>query len=317
MTTVDDARNSPLKFFTLVVTSQPANATGVIGGQVSFSATFLTNNPTLVTYNWQIQTDGSTWGDLVETAGYYEGVTTTTLTVKAIDNYLATRTTRNFRLRALFSGSVPTFTNAGALTVPIHTNFTPSYSANGLGLTGFTTGMSPAAPAVTGFSGPFTYSWVQLGGSAFVCGNPVAPMPPFTFGPAASNIVYESIWQCTITNGVQSVTTDPLYFYAVFIDPPTGSSTFEDTTPAISADGALLFDFAKSGPWAISFQHSIRRTGIVAAVTPDTPNAKQSTFSLNGLDIPGTCVAAIATAPVVGVVPFPNSYALGCTAWGL
>ncbi len=97
---IDDDSESAEKYLTVVVTAQPANAVGVIGGQVQFTASYAAVIPAQISVVWQLRT-GSTspeWRDLVETTNYYEGVATTTLTVKNLDNFMASWTARQFRM---------------------------------------------------------------------------------------------------------------------------------------------------------------------------------------------------------------------------
>ncbi len=240
MISADEARSSPIKFYFPTVNTQPANAVGVIGGQVSFTAVFSSTNPALVTFQWQIQTDGATWGNLVETMGFYEGVTTATLTVKALDNFLATRPTCNFRCRALFANAVPSFSASASLTIPIHTNWSPQAGASGHAARSDpadpwrVTTAAVAAPAIFGMSGPFTYVWTQIGnwdllGLGTLAGSNLTTASPFftyTFFGNPSGGITSSAWKCTISNGTHSVTTDAINIFAI-TDPDLGSLGYQ------------------------------------------------------------------------------------------
>src|SRR5258708_31758612 len=118
--TNDDDQQSPIGHILVLVQSDPSNATGVIGGQATFTASFLSSDAGLLTYQWQIQTDGSTWEDLPENPGFYEGIGLTMLTVKAIDNFLATRITCKFRLRATYALTFSAVSAAATLSIPIY-----------------------------------------------------------------------------------------------------------------------------------------------------------------------------------------------------
>lgn len=316
----DDDTESPAKYLTAVVSTEPADAVGVIGGQASFSITFTAVISSLFTPGWQISFDGgTTWGDLVETTGYYEGVATTTLTVKAIDNFLATRDGGNgpmFRCRLLFNGAVPSFTQGARLSVPIHTNW---YAGSAGGMTdsdtaAFITVGLQMPLTVTGFT-PTTYLWSNVGGEAWPILNPNAASCNFIIPVVAG--VHSSRWICTLSDGLgNSVATDPLLFiYAALA--PIAQVGFQVPAPAVTVDGAAMMGPPTIfvAPWSIAMQNNIRR-GVTAAVTPDTPNANTSSFSLNGPDIPGTCVSAFPYFAGFNPAVTRSVGYLGNTVWG-
>ncbi len=219
----DDDTESPAKYLTVVVTAQPVSAVGGIGGQVQFTAAYSAVIPAQITVVWQLRT-GSTnpvWRDLVETTNFYEGVATTTLTVKNIDNFMASWTSRDFRLKILFAGTVPTFTSAASLTIPISASWSPYVGAMGYAVapnTAITDTM--VAPVVTGLTaGPLTYSWAFQSGRVMGISNAAIANPFFSCTFVAGHTVDFSIWRCTISDGVNSVTTDPIYVVASFADP--------------------------------------------------------------------------------------------------
>lgn len=248
----DDAQESPLKFFKLVVSLQPSNAVGIIGGGASFTCAFITNVPaTFTTYQWQIRTDAVTWANLEEAPGYYTGVTTTTLNVLAIDNFLATRTSLDFRCVATnYAGPLPT--NSATLTVPIHTTWQPQALAIGVSDTGGAAAsiVCPAlsAPVVIGFAGPYTYNWQLAGLSAFNCVDNTLAAPTWTFDSAGAPGMFASIWVCVISNGVATVITDPYFIFSFFATAPIAAAL--TTTPAVISDTgpfAVIPSFV--GPW--------------------------------------------------------------------
>ncbi len=324
MTSEDDARSSPIKFFFPLVSAQPANAIGVIGGQASFTAAFTSTNPAIVTFLWQIQTDGATWTNLVETAGVYEGVATLTLTVKAIDNFLATRTSLNFRCRALFANAVPSFTNPAALSIPIHTDFPTDVGISARAqLVGGTLsiGYNPG-PQVFGFAGPYTYQWTYVSGE-----NSWTPgvTTNRSFGVFNFNVQpgwTVAFWKCTITNGTDTVATDPLPFVTYGAAPP-GATTLltNSTTPLSSANGAALsattFDQVFFAPWTVGLQTNLRFP-TAAVVTIDSPNAEVSSFTLPGsASQPGGTGVFVYVGLTMQVVSSPTDYwqPIGTTLW--
>ncbi len=324
MTFADEARSSPIKFFFPIPSLQPVSAVGVIGGQAIFTAAFTSTNPALVTFLWQIQNDGATWRDLVETAGYYEGVATTTLTVKAIDNFLATRTSCNFRCRALFANAVPSFTNAAALSIPIHTDFRieigSQLRAQFVGGT-VSLGYNPGV-VVTGFAGPYTYLWTYVSGDNTWTpgGTTTASLGFFNFNVQPGWAV--SYWKCTITSGLNSVVTDPIPF-AIFGKAIGGGTTFlsDTTSPLVSDNGAQL-DATILGrtyfaPWTIALQSNLRCLGVANAAAV-TPAAASTTFTLAGSASLGGGTGVLVYAGVtMQVIATGTDYweTLGITEW--
>lgn len=319
----DDARSSPIKFFFPIILSQPGNAVGVIGGQAVFTVVFSSTNPAVVTFLWQCSIDsGTTWSDLVETAGYYEGVATQTLTVKAIDNYLATRAGVQFRCRALFANAVPSYSTGATLTVPIHTDFRLDNAPAGAELVGSAdSAQFFPAPVVTGFAGPFTYLWTLVDGDPSIApSDPTSGTPFFIGGPLVAGWTVAR-WKCTITNGGNSVFTDPVVvaMYGVNI----GGATFvikSDTNPTTSSNGAQLA-FPDPGfstlvpPWNIAFQENLRSLAPpVASIA--TPNANATTFSLSGSQKGGTAILFY-VACIGRSINFPTQYAVnyGAVSW--
>lgn len=310
----DDDTESAVKYLTAVVTSQPADAVGVIGGQVQFTFNYSAVIASPFVLLWQIQTDGSTWSDLVETAGYYEGVATTTLTVKAIDNYLALRTSLNFRCKLVFAGAVVTFTGTAALSIPIHTNWRGYYGAAASAVTGAACALqiNPPVPTVTGFAGPYTYSWTRVGGSAtFTCTTPTLPNASFAIAATAAGLQY-SIWTCTITSGLNSVTTDPLYLFAFGLTAPALTAN-QNTVPDVSQVGGQLTAFGTFvAPWAVALQVNGRQIG-TPAISITTPNASSTTFTRNAAQPGGTYILAFPYCAVTQTLD--NAVSLGNTVW--
>lgn len=319
----DDAQESPLKFILselgITVTSQPANQVGVIGGNVSFGPVTVADSfGGLVQYQWQIQTDGATWEILTEQTGYYEGVATNTLAVKALDNYLANRATLNFRVAIFYPSTAPTFSNSASLTIPVHTNFTPSFTGGGSRQVGGLALINTEDPAVAiGFAGPYTYLWTQVSGAAFVIQDATVAAPMFEFVPISGWSV--SIWQCTITSGINSITTDPCCFLAFGTGAPSLFNFLAQTSPPISVDGlSIAADPATFvPPWTVALQRNVRRSAAAPAVTIDSPSSGSTAFALNGPDLPGTMVSVLAGGLNVTGVGLFKSGTAGCSAWGL
>lgn len=265
----DSDTESPLKYFTVVVTAQPADAVGVLGGSVNFIFTYSAIIPPLLTFQWQIQLDNGAWHDLQNTANAYSNVTTNSLSVKRLDNFLATRTVK-FRCQILFAGTVPTFTDAAQLTIPLHTNWTAKPTGTGVGNSGGTATaiLDPALlPSAVGFSGPYTYAWTNTGGEAFICSDPTIQNPTFDFTGADG--LHFSVWTCTISNGGQSATTDPLYLFNFISFAGTVATPNTITTPDQVTDSFPMTGANFQSPWTVITQERIRCTAGVA--TPSFP----------------------------------------------
>ncbi len=302
-----------LSYAGIAITQQPANAVGIIGGNVSFGPVLYTSQfPIVPVLQWQIQTEGAAapWVVLTESTGFYEGCATDTLAVKALDNFLATRSTLNFRCALFYPGAAAIYTNTVTLTIAIHTNWQAnaiSYGAGDNGTVIFSATPLASQPVVTGFAGPYTYSWNRIGGSAaFTCTNPASVSPIFT--SSGTNAMLFSIWQCTITSGLNSVVTDPLYVFAYFNVPTTNQATI--TIPAVLVDGG---SFTGNNGGTIATQQNIRLQAIPPTVidTPGTPPALD-VFSLSGSQGGGSCANAFAYFPQTGIF---NGAALGSAAF--
>lgn len=320
---VDDDQESPAKYLTAVITVQPANVVGVIGGQAVFTFTFGAVIPAEFTFGWQIQTDGVTWGDLVETAGFYEGVATQTLTVKAINNYLASNQvagTLNFRCRLLFAGAVPSFTDAASLTVAIYMpmlweNNQEIYVA-AIGPGGGFGGVSNLVlDDVVGLPGALTYSWVRISGDASILIDSATIVRP-SFGMASPSVgPHFALWRATISNGINSVITDPVQICIVgtALDPDVPSAFDFDGSMADGAEQSLPPTLTFVGPWIPLIEISSRRL-TSPAITISTPALPSTTFTIASVPSPGSATALIFYCPVLfGIL---TGVAGGSTVWG-
>lgn len=322
MTFSDEARSSPLKFFTLVITSQPANAVGVLGGQAVFTFTYISNSPGTVTFAWQIQTDGSTWADLVETAGYYEGVATATLTVKAIDNYLATFQvygSLKFRCRAVFQNTVPTFTSAATLTIA---TYLPTYWSTGREF--YIQAIGPSGgfgeipnfdlALVIGLTGPFTYLWSFVSGDAAVLiDNATAARPTFGMAAAPPLGIHLATWSAVITGTSGSITIDPVQvaIIGVAADVDFKSNLQGSTRNGAQQSTAVGITFV--GPWTPIVDISKRRLAS-SPITIATPLVSSTTFSIVAEPSAGSATALLFYVPVT--IPGFNGYSYGSSVWG-
>lgn len=281
----DDDTESPAKYLTAVITAQPADFAGVLTGSANFTFTFSAVIPSLFTFQWQIQLDGGAWNDLANASNFYSNVTLQSLTIKNLDNFLATRTVR-FRCKLLFAGAVTTFTDSAALTIPLHTNWTAKPTGTGVGNSG---GAATAAldasllPTAVGFAGPYTYSWVNTGGEVFICSDPTIQNPTFDFTGADG--LHFSIWTCTISNGSQSATTDPLYIFNFISFVGTTATPNTVTVPAQVAVQETMTGVNFQSPWTLITQRRIRCTAGV--IVPGTPTVSTTQWVVQAVNLAG------------------------------
>lgn len=312
---VDDDQESPAKYLTAVVTLQPADVVGVIGGQVQFTFTYAAIIPAVMSVKWQMDAGHDDWQDLVETAGFYEGVATTTLTVKAIDNFLVSQFSRGyarFRGKILFAGSVPTFTDAARVTVPIWIPlFWNDRQAYCVGYVGPSGGDSSSiqvdlGAAVRGLPGAKTYLWARVDGSALIT-NPAPTDPLFAawelLAPPGLGIV-SARWICTISNGINSVVTDPVYvvFVCVAADPDLGTEAEPvDGDPTEGATLSLTPPNSLNGAWTASIAQINLRCLSSAAISISTPNAAATGFTIPTEPSGGSATVLIGYVPCLSV----------------
>lgn len=330
----DDDQESPAKYFTVVVTVQPADAAVAIGADCTFSMDYAAIIPSEITLQWQCclnfdrngrsDDPGPIWADLAESGGIYTGTTTKTLTVHAVDNLLgagpsgltstspaAGKAPAYFRCKVLFAGTVPTFTDpakivaAGALTWQgvCYPDETAIGAQSGHTAFPVATAPSPFYPSL--FPGPYTYAWNFVSGDAFVCASPTSAAAPFTF--AGSDGFHTSIWTVTVSNGTISTTSDPLTLIALF-------GVQVGAFPCSPANTPLGLPFQAvpsfSQPWQII---ATRRQRIGATPTAQilAPASIGSAFSLSGVQPGGTAITAF-----LGGQPDPAQiFSFGSCVW--
>lgn len=318
----DDAQESPLKFFTIVVLADPANATGVIGGSASFSASFISNAPlTFFNVFWQIQTDGVNWRDLFDTPGYYSITTVglnSTLTVSNLDNFLANKTSLKFRAVA----TNPTFgytaaTTAATLSIPIHTNWNVEFLAAGSAAVGDPVALPSftSSAVAVGFSGPYTYAWSKVSGDAIAIVDATVQAPTFTMAAAPIGF-YSALYRCTISNGSASVQTDPQYVFAFVLGAPA-STTANPTTPPFSSSGGTITatGFPRGGVWQFIGQANYRIDPTGFSISFTNLASPSTDFQLTGAMLGGTGVTAYAWREAGSLPANDNQAALGGTTF--
>lgn len=279
MENVDDAQSSALKFFFPTCIVQPIDAVGIVGGQVSFTAGFNSTNPALVSFRWQAQLDGTTWKDIVETPGIYENTTTTTLTVKAIDNFLASLPSVRFRCRALFANAVPSFSNSARLTVPIYLTYSAADWTPSLTQPPQNAVFDFGAPTPVGFTGPLTYLWTDLSGQLLLL-TPTHASTTATTLVAPVGITSFAV-QVTVSDGTNTVTSDKIFGVYLPTPAPVSPDPFEPAVPSLTSNGAAMATDPTStfvGPWQIGFQDN-KRTSVVPSVTIDSPAQASTSFT--------------------------------------
>lgn len=320
--TSDDDQDSPLKGFLsyagIAVTSQPANAVGVIGGTVTFGpVAYTTQLPIAVTLQWEVQIGGSAspWHVLVETPGFYEGVATATLSVKSLDNFLADSPSSNFRLALFYPGTAPIYSNVATLSIPLHTNWIAGLSGNFTAQNGDTAVLPLQLgyfPEAVGFVG-VTYQWTYVSGAPFTCTNPASQAGNFSYlGPPG---LHFSIWTCTISDGITTITSDLIYLAICFVASGSGLDRF--SVPRVSQNGSAFtsvygFTPGHPGPWLLSFEQRLR-IAATPTVLIDAPSSSDSTFSLTAVYPGGSAIVGILN-PQAQLQP-GFEYCGAATAW--
>lgn len=288
MTGHDDDQESPIGFFRIVFTSEPADVVGVLAGQAVFAVTVLSQNPAALTYQWSCAIDGGGFFNLTETAGFYEGVATPTLTVKALDNFLASRSSVQFKCQVVFGNILAGYSTPATLTIPLHTSWTPK--PMGIGSANWKNTATIALdgsllPSAVGFAGPYTYLWANTGGTVFGCSDVTLQNPTFSYHGLPADVIVSSIWTCTISNGATTKTTDPIYLFAVFSVSGTTVTAPTQTTPYQVGRNEAMLGANFQAPWTVLASNKIRC--LAGSATPVTPNAAStqwvsSTFLYGG-----------------------------------
>ncbi|MGH3584621.1 MAG: hypothetical protein ACRDUB_23745, partial [Mycobacterium sp.] len=297
-----------LSYAGLAVTTQPANTVGVIGGNATFGPiTYTSQFPITPVLQWQIQTGGvnSDWQVLTETAGYYEGCATATLSVKAIDNFLANFSSLNFRCALFYPGAAAIYTNTVTLTVGKFVSWSPMLYAFGGAQTGAnaTAGnrviLQTAGPSGTGFTAT-SFLWSRISGSAsFICSNTAIANPAWTYTAVPAGLTM-SVWKCRLSDGVTTIDTDPVTLIVLGVPASAASPATFQTSPVSSSDGSALRAQGGAlfiGPWTIAAQNNLRRVG-TPAVTINSPTAISTAFTLPGGTLPASAVVVYAFAQV-------------------
>lgn len=292
MVTEDDARSSPLKLIVsqigITITAQPANTSGVIGGNASFSVMVHDSYGGLVQYNWQMQIEpGGDWLDMAETTGFYEGVATANLTIKNIDNFLVSLPALNVRCRINYPGTAPIFSDPAALSV---TNFLTTSGPSLAVVRACRSGVVDplvfhvSAP-VPSFAGPYTYLWNFVSGDAgIIIDDPTVNPARFdTNSVSVGNHV--AVWTVTVSNGPTTITSDRITLAAVAQIMQQSSSDVElvsDADPSATAIEIQINDsLTFIGPWTPIVQIS-KRMVAPPSITVVSPAGNPTAVNLNG-----------------------------------
>lgn len=240
----DVGQETPLKFYTFPVTTQPADASVAIGADAVFTGAFSIPMGTAVTYKWQIKmvlslqtaegviqspfagggifigdgqgftTSLDIWNDLTEMAGVYEGVDTDTLTVKGVDSFLAQNGGAQFRLRVVrdLVPTIPSFTVGARVLVDTFFSWVPGpigiYSAQ-ISPQAFLVFLDLTAPD----PGLWTLTWEFVSGSADISWD---SGDNFSFNGVAESGLAIAVWRKKATLGMTTVYSDPqtIVYYA-------------------------------------------------------------------------------------------------------
>lgn len=268
----DVGQETPLKFYTFPVTTQPADASVAIGADAVFTGAFSIPMGTAVTYKWQIKMvlslrtaegviqtlqaggaiavgDGQghtssldIWNDLTEMAGVYQGVDTDTLTVKGIDSFLAQNGGAQFRLKVVrdLVPTIPSFTVGARVLVDTFFSWVagPNAIYNGQ--------ISPDAfQVLLGFTDPdpglWTLTWEFVSGSgdiSWISGD------NFSFTGAAESGLTLAVWRKKATQGLATVYSDPqtIVYYAAVV----GSITTEFLFPYYPTQSGAPMNLTRS-----------------------------------------------------------------------
>jgi len=281
----DDDEQSPLKYFT-AITSTVADKVGVIGGDVVFSFTYTVLNPALVTgFFWQVNYTASdnsqtAWRTIDANPSFFSGQSTTSLTVKNINNWLATRPAVRFRCGIILAGTVVSFTNAAQLTVPVHLTWQPEPIAAGASvyLTPISAVADPAyLPTPVGFSGPYSYLWTRTGGDAFSIDDATLQVPTFSINSFEG--FHFSVWTCKITGSNGEITSDPLYVLGYVAPPGFTSVPPLRSVPSLSIEGSAITGttFLPGSEWTIITRQLIRLPS-ANPIQIENPNLPETTF---------------------------------------
>jgi hypothetical protein len=309
--TVDDEDQSRLPYTVAKITAQPVNQVGLIGGDAVFTFSWQALIPAVFTFRWQVGRFvfpvGYLWSDLVESPGAYEGTTTETLTVKNIDSYLAELGPKTYRCRLLFSGAVPTFTDPASLSVPYFVSLFQTPYAAAAALKGTACSVSRLGNAVNpvGFAGPYTYLWSKISGANFTLSTPATDQIPFwSFNASGATGIFESVWQCVISNGTVSVSSGPLYLYATFTDSGAILPSYGQTTPFVQGFGGALTannpSFVFGTDWSILRNVNLRQPAGQVTFTANSPSAVATLFTQSGVTNPGAFCLGWAQALTAG-----------------
>jgi hypothetical protein len=296
----DDDQESPMGFFRIVVQQDPVDVVGVIGGNAVFTAAFLSGHPGLLTYQWQIRfTSSDNWGNLVETAGFYTGVTTTTLTIRNLDAFLASRPAVQVRCQAVFAHSFAGFTAAATLTIPRYVRQAMDLGATwipmlgGINSTSSASGGIIVAPSVqaVGFTSP-TYAWTQISGPVpDSITNPTTASPAFEF-TAWNGQTIQMVWKCTVTDAGGSVDSPALTLLAAPAGLPRLGFPTNDQT-AYSENGGNVHPFTFLLPWVgpwIAIETEVYRQLTTPTVTITQPTGQNTRLGISAQPNPGAGV---------------------------
>ncbi len=299
MTSIDEPRSSPwkqiLSYAGLAITGQPVSGGANLGDTHVFGpVTYTSQFPITPVLQWQIQMYGpfSVWQNLTEIAGFYEGVSTATLTIKSVDNFLANLPSRNFRLAIHYPGTAAIYSDTVLLVIARHTNWIQGFSAfTSAPASGVTFPIDPAKVPTVSVPGVTTYQWNFVSGDAFTAVTPTAPNTDFNYSGGGTGLKV-SIWTCTIiVNGFLIQTTDPIYVGA-YIGAPDGSNNYID--PDFTSDGlAYSVSPANFNGWSLALLQRQRTGALNPTISIAAPADPHSTFPLSITYPAGTAIVEV------------------------
>jgi len=201
------------------VTTPPSNSTVAAGNNTSFS---VAATGTLLTYQWQLSTNGgSTWNDQVD-GGIYSNMTTATMNIIG-----ATAGMTGYKYRCVINGSCSPSATSNSATLTI--GACPATPASISGNTGVCSGATGVVYSIASVPDATTYTWSVPSGATINAGQTTTSIT-VTFGSTSGNV--------SVTAGNGTCTSSPQTLAITVGNNGSGVWT-----------GAVNTDWFNSGNW--------------------------------------------------------------------
>jgi hypothetical protein len=306
----------------VVITSQPSNATVCEGGSTSFT---VAGSGTGLTYQWQLSTDGGATYNNVNNGGVYSGATAATLNITG-----ATFAMNNYRYRCQLSNGVcptPGISNAAILTVNTlpavsaspsdaticaGSNNTFIVSATGTGITYQWQVSTDGGATYNNIGGATLSSYTVVSATIGMNGNRYRCVISGTCTPSATS----SAAVLTVIASV-SVTTQPAANTAVC----TGRNTSFSITG--SSVQTIVYQWQVSTDGGTTW-NNVTNTGVYSGATTATLNITGATLAMNNYRyrcllsnatcaVPTISNASVLTVNALPVVTWANALTEQCS----